>query len=191
MIVDGLMGSQLNFPKVITALVAGCNSLLDLGCCDGSTLRQVSIGERLYVDIKRRENTPEPFLQADIRDAEKLFKPKSYDVVTALDVIEHLQKVDGWKLIADAERIARKRAIFFTPFGPLWTREDNDPDSHHSGWVPSEFESLGYQTCLWTEFHKWETGHKHGAFVAWKTLVGTEIKPESMRSVLTSKISGS
>jgi hypothetical protein len=153
---------------------------LDLGCCEGTSTKNLGFPEKLHVDLLRRPTAPEPFLQADIRNADTLFRPKSYDAVFAIDVVEHLYKDAGLKLIRDMEAIARKSVVFFTPHGSLWVCQDDNPDSHHSGWIPEEFEALGYRICLWPEFHIWADKHCTGAFLAWKRIDGVEIDPASI-----------
>ena len=72
-------------------------------------------------------------------NAESLpFQPKSFDTVLVLQLIEHLTRENGLKLIADAEKIARKKVILATPVGFL------KYDFHLSGWEPEELEKLGY-----------------------------------------------
>jgi len=54
----------------------------------------------------------------------KHFINNSYDVVIALDLIEHLHKNDAIKLLLNMRRIARKHAIIFTPKS-FHTNEEN------------------------------------------------------------------
>jgi hypothetical protein len=190
MTVDDVGGLQLNFPGILTRLGVGCNSLLDLGCCECTQTKHVPIARKLYVDILEQKNHAEPFLKADIRDLPKITGEKTFDMVTMIDVIEHLTKPDGWKLIAQAEVVASVRVIHFTPLGSLWETVDDNPASHHSGWLPEEFEALGYQVCLWPKYHKWASGGTHGAFLAWKTLGDApEIRPEDIVSLLRVAVS--
>jgi hypothetical protein len=184
LVLDDIGGLSLDFPKILQALLVDCSSLLDLGCCECNQTKSLKM-KKLYVDIVEYKNHDEPFLKADIRDLPKITPQKSFDSVTMIDVIEHLRKQEGWKLIKEAEDVARVRAIHFTPYGSLWETTDDNPASHHSGWLPEEFSGLGYQTCLWPKYHKWTSGDTHGAFIAWKTLNGTrEILPEDIESLL-------
>ena len=91
----------------------------------------------------------------DIRKIGGIFQENSFDVVTAFDAIEHLEKEEGFKLIKDAERIARKKVIFFTP--KKWddnkrSVEDkkfwsygNTANYHKSLWKEKDFTDLGYK----------------------------------------------
>lgn len=76
----------------------------------------------------------------------------SVDTVFILDVIEHLEKRDGLKLLVEAERVARHQIVVYTPLG-LYPMSYLSPDSkdawgldgavyqeHKSGWVPEDFD---------------------------------------------------
>ena len=71
------------------------------------------------------------------------FKEKSFDIVLCLEVIEHMPKEDGFKLLSSLEELARKQVILSTPVG-----EEMNPelDSYHlCSWPPAEFCELGYK----------------------------------------------
>ena len=90
-----------------------------------------------YFDIVRAE-------EKELRDK---VVPKSFDCVVALDLIEHLDKSDGFKLIKIMESIARKKVIIFTPNGFLKQEpyDDNIWQEHKSGWEVDEMKDLGFQ----------------------------------------------
>ena len=85
------------------------------------------------------------------KQATKLFPAKSVDSVFALDMIEHLEKEEGHKLLEQAERIARRQIIVFTPFDfypqpyddsnnrDRWGMEGGYWQAHRSGWRPEDF----------------------------------------------------
>jgi hypothetical protein len=72
---------------------------------------------------------------------------KSFDAAICIEVIEHLGKKEGLEFLKQLEDIARKRVIVATPWGyfPLKEREDNPYLNHLSGWLPEEFEAMGYK----------------------------------------------
>lgn len=155
---------------------SGCASMLDLGCCEGNHTKHFNIPNRMFVDIERKSHTLDPFLQADIRYAGKLFTPKSYDLVTALDVIEHLEKYDGFNLLANMEHIAIKRILIFSPQGDYMVGHCPEGysrhDAHWSGWTAEEFDVMGYHVLLCPDFHE---SLGIGAFFAWKIMDGDNI----------------
>jgi hypothetical protein len=120
-----------------------------------------------------------------------LFPDKSVDTIFALDVIEHFEKEDGLRFLKEAERVARKQIVIFTPWG-LYEQdydEDNLTDrwgmqggfwqAHRSGWTPEDFDGE-WQFFASKEFHKVDQhelvlDHPHGAFWAIKTFGSTHI----------------
>ena len=75
------------------------------------------------------------------------FKKNSFDVVMAIDSIEHMVKPAALKVIGQMERVARKRVIIFTTIGFVkQEREENTEfQRHRCGFTPIEFEDLGYE----------------------------------------------
>jgi len=161
---------------------SSCESLLDLGCCEGTHTKHFPIPEKLFVDIERMSNTLEPFLKADIRYAGKLFKPDSYALVTALDVIEHLQKEEGCKLLQDMEQIASRRILIFSPQGEYMVGHclEGNPKhhAHWSGWTAEELSYLGFTCLLCPDFHP---SLGVGSFWAWKELDSSNITDQIWR----------
>jgi hypothetical protein len=83
----------------------------------------------------------------DVMDITKEYQDKSFDVVLASDVIEHLRKEDGLRLVDMMERLARKKVIIFTPNGFLkqGAVDGNNYQIHLSGWEVEEMRALGYR----------------------------------------------
>lgn len=71
----------------------------------------------------------------------------SFDAVVAFDLIEHLNKEDGYLLLYEMERIARKLVVVYTPTGFLWQPPSpNNPfNAHVSGWKPRELKQFGFK----------------------------------------------
>jgi SAM-dependent methyltransferase len=146
--------NQMLVKLALREALLGCESVLDIGCGPSPTMRQLGVVKTVGVDgyapsvaEARRQNTHDELVQCDIRDLSKQFEPRQFDACVALDVIEHLTKADGLKLMADMERIARKRVLFLTPSGflPQGNTEKGDLQAHLSGWSPREMEKLGYR----------------------------------------------
>ena len=57
------------------------------------------------------------FLKSDALTALKSFDDDSVDTVMMLDLIEHLEKDAGFELLREANRVARKQIVVFTPLG--------------------------------------------------------------------------
>ena len=143
------------FPGLVEDLtreLAGCQSVLDLGCGYGSPLHYCavpfSVGVELfepYLQETRKKAIHSQYIKADIRKLE--LKARSFDAVIALDVLEHLTKQQGTGLIRRMEDWARKKVIVLTPNGLLCRGCcDGDPlQQHRSGWRVGELRAAGYK----------------------------------------------
>jgi len=143
------------FPQYIDYLrkeLSGSGRVLDLGCGRNSPIFFCSIlysvGVEMfepYLEESKKKGIHNEYIKADIRKIE--FKPKSFDAVVALDVLEHLTKEEGLILVKKMENWARKKVIIFTPNGYLWQNGyDNNPlQEHKSGWSVEELEKLGFK----------------------------------------------
>lgn len=102
------------------------------------------------------------------------------DTVVSIDVIEHLTREDGARMIAELVRLATRQVVLFTPLGfmPQHGGHERDPwgmqgqhwQEHRSGWTPEDFP--GWKCLVDRAFHKKAfdgEGHEHfecGAFFA-------------------------
>jgi hypothetical protein len=74
------------------------------------------------------------------------FRTGCFDVVVALDVIEHLERSDGERLLLELERVSRRFVVVLTPNGffPQAALPDQPWFEHKSGWRPRDFARRGY-----------------------------------------------
>ena len=126
-------------------------TLLDIGCGTGC-LKVFGEHHSTGVDIcdeslkvAERRGKFKSLVKCDVRNLP--FSDKSFDGVVCTEVIEHIPKQDGYKLIEDLERIAREIIIYTTPWGAdLLERHSFNPYMQHQcGWTPEEFEDRGYK----------------------------------------------
>lgn len=129
-------------------------------------------GRKLSIDIHVIRDLPRDW-ETKIMDARRILDLGicAFDVVQACDFIEHLTKEDGLQWLRDAEIVAKKAVLLFTPIGlvpsPAADLEPNNPHQKHlSGWTYDELETLGYQTGRAVENNMW----RDTAIVAWKIL---------------------
>lgn len=132
------------------------HSLLDLGCGNNSPIKFIKdkVEKRVGVDLfepsiqkSLKSGIHNDFKMINVLEVDKYFEPKSFDLVIASDLIEHLDKNDGFKLLDLMEKTASKKVIILTPNGFLkqGVYDDNDFQIHKSGWTTEEFESRGYK----------------------------------------------
>jgi len=137
-------------------VVGSCKTLLDIGCGNGNHMIGISphlaysVGVDMFEDsIKEaRENKIyTDTVLTDVKHIAKNYPDNSFECVVAFDLIEHLDKADGFSLLGDMERIASKKVIVFTPNGFLaqGALYGNEAQIHKSGWTVSEMQSRGYK----------------------------------------------
>ena len=80
------------------------------------------------------------------RDLE-FFQDSEFDLVIALDLIEHLSKENGYLLLYQLDRLASNSSLVFTPNGFIWQPPSlNNPfNAHISAWKPKELRKLGWK----------------------------------------------
>jgi hypothetical protein len=139
-------------------VVGSCATLLDVGCGHQSPVRGLAgrvdrmVGVDLfapYMERSRAARIHTEYHMVDALDIESRFGARSFDCVVALDLIEHLDKADGQRLLGVMERVARRKVIVFTPNGfvPQRAYDDNPYQAHRSGWTADEMRGAGYR--LW------------------------------------------
>lgn len=126
------------------------------------------------------------FLKEDALSSIRALDDNSVDTVFMVDLIEHLEKKDGLILLKEADRVARKQIIVFTPLGfyPMhfkeegqkdaWGLNGNDLQEHKSGWLPEDFGG-GWDFHICEDCHEAflpeekAAGKKYSALMAIKT----------------------
>ena len=141
---------------VLRFLDKNARSILDVGCGFGHPIDAINKRTKfsaLGIDsflpairVCKNRSTHDAYVLCDVR-----FLPirrRSFDVILCFEVIEHLSKCDGFKLVEEFDRIVRQQVIISTPVGFLNLirgHKENPSDIHRSGWIPAEFETMGYK----------------------------------------------
>ena len=152
-----LQPPKIELTAVLQNLLADTIFLVDLGCGEGSHLRNVErkvhskwIGvdtHQLSLDAAVKEGIYEETFQDGIIEWLRRQPTSSVDTVLASCVIEHLEKEDGLALVDQMKRVCSNRAIIFTPNGfvPQPGSVENPANAHRSGWKVEELENLEFQ----------------------------------------------
>lgn len=136
--------------------VAPSSSTLDVGCGASSPLARFHerlgrlVGVEAYPDAAaaaRASGIYAEVVEADVRELRNEFEPRSFEVVAAVDLLEHLEEADGHSLLDAAELIAGRRVVVFTPNGfvPQGARGGNEWQVHRSGWSTAALAARGYR----------------------------------------------
>lgn len=138
----------------------GHKTVLDLGCGEGHIMRIIKSNnwEITGIDIHRPtvKKAKESGLYNEViygdlvKQCEKLVKKKKkYDLVFCSQVIEHITKEEGDKILDLSEKLAKRRIYFGTPRGFMEQPEvfigENPYQYHKSGWEIKEFTDRGYK----------------------------------------------
>lgn len=145
--------SALSYILRLNKHLKDCKTVLDIGCGELSPLSYLKIDQMTGVEkhvpsLKnaKKNQTHHVYISEDITNISRKFKKNQFDACVALDVIEHLPKKEGYRLIKDMEKIARKKIVLFTPNGFLNQPSNNNQYQEHlSGWTAQEMKDLGFQ----------------------------------------------
>lgn len=131
-------------------------NILDIGCGQGFPMKMIKNRMRVkycvgvdlfkpYIDIGKKFKIHNKYVFLDVRKIN--FPKKSFDVVLALQILEHLNKKDAWRLLDKLEKIAKKQIIISTPIGEMYhpAVDDNILQLHKSAFYPEEFKKRGYK----------------------------------------------
>ena len=134
--------------------LANCQTVLDLGCGPNSPIKHIpgiksSTGVEAfkpYLIESQKNKIHTKYIHSKIKDLK--FSPKSFDAVLLIEVIEHLPRKEGLKIIKKSEKWSKKKVIISSPNGFLAQEPvDNNPyQKHLSGWSHQKMKSLGYKT---------------------------------------------
>lgn len=135
-------------------------TVLDLGCGNGGLIRQICYEDWKVtgIDIHKKSlkeaselGIYENLLSGNLVDVCNILvkNHKKFDLVFCSQVIEHITKKDGNKILDLAEKLAKKRIYFGTPRGfmkqPEMFIRGNPYQNHKSGWSLDEFRKRGYK----------------------------------------------
>jgi 2-polyprenyl-3-methyl-5-hydroxy-6-metoxy-1,4-benzoquinol methylase len=142
--------------RMVDAIPVDTTSLLDAGCGPGiigAMCRLYREIDRLvgidvyppYLERARRHDLYDELLQRSLTDLPLPFVAGEFDVVTCIEVIEHLPRPQGEALLAELERVGR-RVIVSTPnwFFDQEPIDGNPHQRHLSLWRERDFQKRGY-----------------------------------------------
>ncbi len=98
-----------------------------------------------YLRQCRKDRIHNAYIQGDVRQLP--FADNSFDIVICLEVLEHLEREDGEKLLKELERVAKRQVILSTPVGKYkqGVFDGNPHQEHKYIWNPDEMKEKGYR----------------------------------------------
>lgn len=143
------------FLNILADNLKDSQTILELGAGKDSYLKKIKGPRKTAaidihspaLQIAREHNVHDWYIKSDVRDLRKIIKPQSFDAVVAFDLIEHLTKTEGYKLIENMCRVSRKKVIIYTPNGflPQPAIDGNPFQKHLSGWEFAEMKQMGFK----------------------------------------------
>lgn len=139
-------------PMMFGDRIGEIRSMLDVGGGKGVVAEQYFIRHGIKIAILDAwweypgRPKPDNLVLGNALDVVELFGEQSFDYVQATEIIEHMPKADGRKLIELLKKVTRKRLLLSTPYAYLEQPEQEDGNPyqvHVCGWMPQEFEEMG------------------------------------------------
>jgi len=133
-------------------------SVLDVGCGSGRWGKLLSVkgfkvtGVDVTLEYLQTASVLGDYEELFKRDFEKdslldTFKVGVFDTVLCVEVLEHLKKQTGLKLLREMAALGG-RVVVTTPCGFYPFTGSCYADTHKSGWYREDFEALGYKVTV-------------------------------------------
>jgi len=147
-----MSSSYLLDPFVLTSLVEKGKSCLDVACGRGKWgyLIKASHKQPEYIvggdlDVEsvnyvKAHNVYDHVVRFDARYLP--FRDACFDLVLALEAIEHMEKSSGHRLLDEVERVVREKVVVSTPL--LGARYWYSEEEHISRWTVGDLRKRGY-----------------------------------------------
>ena len=156
-----------SYLALVRALASDCDSVIDVGTGKMQSLElspcRVKIGVEAHRPyLEHRTVAGAVPVNVDALGLSAIFVPGAVDLVTMMDVIEHLEPDDASEVLRQIEEIAAKRVVIATPRG-FFEQEAHDVfeaglggeelQAHRSGWEVEDFTKRGYRVAIIEGFH--------------------------------------
>lgn len=144
--------TQRNLIVALQSFIEDTDTVLDIGC--GMKI----VTRHLACTLTGIDICPDYLVGGDIcgdvRNLPEFLGERRFDVVVGIDIIEHLTKQEGIKLLADIQRVADKKVFLSTPTkwtdnvagvsNPASSGYGNVWNYHRSAWDADDFYNMGY-----------------------------------------------
>jgi ubiquinone/menaquinone biosynthesis C-methylase UbiE len=163
--------------ELLETIPNNTNTLVDVGCGRGLVGALMRIYRRpsrlvamdafdLSLAFCRKHDLYDEYTKVDITSLPLPFCDKEFDVATCIEVIEHVPKQVGLKLLCELERISYK-VIVTTPtdFFRQECFDENPFQQHLSQWTIRDFTSRDFTASIFECFGRFRIYPNYNAFV--------------------------
>ena len=155
-LIESLEPPKLHQREQLKLLLRDSKTILDLGCGKGSHLEGITFQDVRIIGVDLSDawsltaRNSGIYSQVVVKDIFVYLleqKNGSFDSVIACDLIEHLPKADGARLLNEIRRVSSNLSIVTTPNGFVkqMQSDDNSANEHLSGWAPREMLEFGFE----------------------------------------------
>jgi hypothetical protein len=142
-----------------------CRSVLDVGTGRMDSLALAPCAVKLGLDAHRpyllnRVGGDGIPINAAAQQLEELFVPDAVDLVMLIDVLEHFEADQARAVLRQAESVAARLVMLFTPRGEFpQERFDafglggEEYQRHRSAWEPEDLVGLSYRVIVLRDYH--------------------------------------
>jgi len=140
---------------VSTLIPKDSKSLLDIGCGKSEPMQFLNRSRifytlgldifKPYLKISKARSIHDDYILCDV--TQMPLQSKSMDVALCTEVLEHLDRALGEKLLKVLEETTRKEVIITSPVGEYEQSayDENPYQAHRHIWCPDELSALGYR----------------------------------------------
>ena len=135
------------YSTIISRSLKDSKTVLDIGCGKGELMKKIRreqtycVGLDIhlpYLKEAKRNKSHDDFISADARRIP--IRPRSFDAVLCSQLIEHLKKHEGLKIVDEIETMALSKVVLATtvgyiPYLPLDEDQDELLQVHKSGYT--------------------------------------------------------
>jgi hypothetical protein len=142
-----------------------CRSVLDVGTGRMDSLALVTCPAKIGLDphrpylLNRIDRAGIP-INAAAQQLAELFVPDAVDLVMLIDVLEHFAADQARDVLRQAESVAARLVLLFTPRGEFpqegfdaFSLGGEEYQKHRSAWEPEDLVELGYRVVVLSRFH--------------------------------------
>jgi len=170
------MDIEVKSTKQMLDVLRKHNSVLELGCGRGNLVKSLYDPRKprklvaldawpKSIEIAKKQVKGVNFQVMDIRKIGTVYAVDEFECICGMDIIEHLDIKDAYKVLDACDKIASKCQVFFIPVGKHVQVRDTKGvggnhhwDTHRSTWYPDMMVKRGFEVWHFDDWYQWPEG---------------------------------